>query len=81
MYDAALFYAKKAEKQSRILAKYHYKKNQYMLATIHRAENTDNQNTLLTNIFCLERLSKTLPIIMPLHPRTRKRSHSNFQLY
>jgi UDP-GlcNAc3NAcA epimerase len=72
MYDAALYYADKAEKFSNILSKLHYQKSDYILATIHRAENT-NDSEQLTNIFsALERISKTLPVVMPLHPRTRK---------
>ena len=43
---------------------------QYYLATIHRAENTDDPNKLRTIINAFEQLDK--PIIMPLHPRTRK---------
>ena len=45
-------------------------KKQYYLATIHRAENTDDPNKLRTIINAFEQLDK--PIIMPLHPRTRK---------
>jgi UDP-N-acetylglucosamine 2-epimerase (non-hydrolysing) len=42
---------------------------QYVLATIHRPENTDNPERLRV---ILEELSKLgLPVLLPLHPRTR----------
>jgi len=42
----------------------------YLLATIHRAENTDNIENLETIFLAL---SKTgLPVVLPIHPRTKK---------
>lgn len=72
MYDAALFFADKAGKKSRILQQLDIKDNEYILATIHRAENTNNKDRLLRIFTALEHVSATLPIVMPLHPRTRK---------
>jgi UDP-GlcNAc3NAcA epimerase len=72
MYDAALFYAKKAQTSSAILNKVNYNKGNYILATIHRAENTNDAATLLSIFAALEKICKTLSIVMPLHPRTRK---------
>jgi|LSQX01.1.fsa_nt_gb UDP-N-acetylglucosamine 2-epimerase len=46
------------------------KEKHYYLATIHRAENTDNLHKLREIFFALERLDK--PVLLPLHPRTRK---------
>ena len=44
--------------------------NEYYLATIHRAENTDNPEKL-SNIFkAFSELDK--PVLLPLHPRTKK---------
>jgi UDP-N-acetylglucosamine 2-epimerase (non-hydrolysing) len=43
--------------------------DEYVLATIHRPENTDDPQRLRT---ILEELSKLgLPVVLPLHPRTR----------
>ena len=42
-----------------------------MLATIHRAENTDHTGRLLAIADALEAVAKTLPVVWPLHPRTR----------
>lgn len=43
----------------------------YVLATIHRAENTDDPERLLGILRVLERAA--LPVLMPIHPRTRRR--------
>ncbi len=72
MYDAALFYAEKAAKSSHILHHLNHPPGEYILATIHRAENTNDSNRLTTIFTSLQRISKTLPVVMPLHPRTRK---------
>jgi UDP-GlcNAc3NAcA epimerase len=42
MYDAALYYGAKAERQSQILDDLQLEDKNYILATVHRAENTDN---------------------------------------
>jgi len=42
----------------------------YYLATIHRAENTDNSQKLQDVFMALSKMDK--PVLMPLHPRTRK---------
>lgn len=71
MYDAALYYGEKAQGHSQILSKLN-RNDAYILATIHRAENTDDYARLLVIFTALEKISKTLPIVMPLHPRTHK---------
>jgi UDP-GlcNAc3NAcA epimerase len=43
----------------------------YVLATVHRNYNTDRPERLLAVLACLER--SPLPVLMPLHPRTRAR--------
>jgi UDP-GlcNAc3NAcA epimerase len=69
MYDVALAFGKKAREKSRILEQLELKSRSYILATIHRPENTDNPKRL-RSVF--EGLSKVeLPVIVPLHPRTR----------
>jgi UDP-GlcNAc3NAcA epimerase len=44
----------------------------FILCTIHRAENTDNQDVFLRIITALNEISREMRIVMPLHPRTRK---------
>lgn len=45
----------------------------YALATLHRDRNVDDPDNLALLLSAFVQLSKTLPIIMPLHPRTQKR--------
>jgi UDP-GlcNAc3NAcA epimerase len=44
---------------------------EYVLATIHRAENTDDSDRLRTIFSALAELSRDLPVVLPAHPRTR----------
>lgn len=67
MYDAALFYRSKAKKPS--LVKFD---SDFVLATIHRAENTDAPNRLAEIIGALNEIAGKTPVILPLHPRTKK---------
>jgi len=71
MYDAALFYGGKADEESHILERLQINSKKYILATIHRAENTDNRSRLIAIIDGF-RLSKQT-IILPLHPRTKNK--------
>lgn len=50
----------------------------FALATVHRAENTDNPDRLCAIMDALDNIG--IPVILPLHPRTKQRlSHINFQ--
>ncbi|MCM1992502.1 non-hydrolyzing UDP-N-acetylglucosamine 2-epimerase [Oceanirhabdus seepicola] len=70
MYDGVLFFSELSKKKSQILEKSHLKKNEYILATIHRAENTNHQDRLKSIFKGLEESGEN--IILPLHPRTNK---------
>jgi len=78
MYDSILYYSKLAEKKSTILkdlnllATYDSRLTSYYLATLHRAENTDNPKKLKSILRALNEIGKNTPIILPLHPRTKK---------
>lgn len=65
MYDAAMFYKSKACKPAAKLPQ------KYMLCTIHRAENTDNIAKLMAIFAALEKKSPEIPVVIPIHPRTR----------
>jgi UDP-GlcNAc3NAcA epimerase len=67
MYDAALFYKCKAQKPPTLKFD-----GDFVLATIHRAENTDNPNKLAEIIGALNEIAATKQVILPLHPRTKK---------
>lgn len=79
MYDAALFYGKKAQEKSDVLHSLQLKPHEYILATIHRAENTDDPNRLKNMFTALNRLAEQHKMIMPLHPRTRKLIEMHFE--
>ena len=48
------------------------KENNFVYVTLHRPSNVDNREILNTIISDLDRLSTSLPVCFPLHPRTRK---------
>jgi len=72
MYDAALYYAARAELQSTVLSEMTLTPHKYALATVHRAENTDDLDRLKVICGTLARLAGQMPVIFPVHPRTRK---------
>ena len=72
MYDVALFYGNKAVQNSTILQHLDLVSGNFALVTCHRAENTDYPVRLKEILIALEQLAKTLPIVFPLHPRTKK---------
>lgn len=67
MQDAALLFTKKAVPPAADLP------DEFVLATLHRAENTDNPERLSAIVTALNEIHRTLvPVVLPLHPRTRK---------
>ncbi len=73
MQDAALFYRDKAANKSIIIEKLGLKAQPFALCTIHRAENTDVPERLRNIFAALEDISREMPVVLPLHPRTRKK--------
>jgi UDP-GlcNAc3NAcA epimerase len=71
MFDAAIFFGAKAETSSRILQKIGINTKSYILATIHRAENTDDKQRLVSILEGFHKTDQT--IVWPLHPRTKAR--------
>lgn len=72
MYDATVFATDKAEKSSTVLNDLGLNSKGYALATVHRAENTDERQQLLAVVEFLKDRSREHPVVMPLHPRTRQ---------
>ncbi|MFA7351308.1 MAG: UDP-N-acetylglucosamine 2-epimerase (non-hydrolyzing) [Methylotenera sp.] len=72
MYDVALFYRDRARQQSVILNNLSLAKGGFALATCHRAENTDDPQRLGEILSALAKVAIKLPVVFPIHPRTRK---------
>lgn len=72
MYDVALFYRARARQHSTALQTLGVTHGSFALATCHRAENTDDPKRLGAILSALADLSNQLPVVLPLHPRTRK---------
>lgn len=70
MFDAVIHFRKIAASKSNILEKCNIKGKEYILTTIHRAENTNDISRLKNIIDALNESKKE--IILPLHPRTKK---------
>ncbi len=66
MQDVAIFYSNLAQKPDFELPE------KFILSTIHRAENTDDPKRLTSIFNALSEISNDIPIILPLHPRTKK---------
>ncbi len=70
MYDA-LMWAAAQEKGPSILDTLDLEPGKYLLATVHRAENTDDPNRLKGILAAFEQVQETL--VWPVHPRTRQK--------
>lgn len=71
MQDAAYYYFERAKSESTLLQRLNLRTS-FVLATLHRQENTDNADNLRAIIEGLNRINRDVPVIMPLHPRTAK---------
>jgi UDP-GlcNAc3NAcA epimerase len=72
MKDAVEYYSKVSAKKSSIIADLKLTKNEFVLATIHRQENTEHIDQIVSIFKGLEAISKEKQVVIPLHPRTRK---------
>lgn len=71
MYDAALYYGKRAEARRSLLGRLGLVGGDYVLVTVHRAENTDDPARLRNIAQALVELAKETSLVFPLHPRTK----------
>lgn len=67
MYDVALYYKDRAKKPNIVFPK------EFILCTLHRAENTENLQKMKNIFEALNKISSQIPVIMPLHPRTQNK--------
>ena len=70
MYDAFINFNKEIVNRK---DSFHKLGSNYILATIHRPENTDFKKKLISIFSSLDKLNRKKRVVMPLHPRTRKK--------
>jgi UDP-GlcNAc3NAcA epimerase len=71
MYDVTLHAGDAARQKSRILERLGLAPKRYALATVHRAENTDDPAALAAVLTYMRDQARQQPVVLPLHPRTR----------
>lgn len=71
MKDAVEFYSETSNEKSSIISNLNLNLNDFVLATIHRQENTDSLEKLKSIFDGLEIINKQKQVILPLHPRTK----------
>lgn len=81
MYDAVLYYKESIDQKSTVIKSLGLTNKKFVLATIHRAENTDNSARLSSICKAMNQINKEASVILPLHPRTKALlAKSNIQL-
>jgi UDP-GlcNAc3NAcA epimerase len=81
MYDNSLYFSSMAESKTTILERLKLEKNKFILATIHRNNNTDEPvrlNALFRSLHDIS-LKYKLDVVLPLHPRTSKLLETNLE--
>ncbi len=71
MIDSLILNLKKAEK-IRAYEKFGLSPKKYCLLTLHRPSNVDNEKSLTNIFYALEYIKEKIPVIFPVHPRTKK---------
>lgn len=75
MQDAATYYSQTSERKRKLSEDIF--QGDFILATLHRAENTDDPTRLRGIVDALNMLHKSIRVVMPLHPRTKKTIEAN----
>lgn len=71
MYDASLMFRDVARSRPSPLDEFGVSEKGYVLATCHRAENTDDPVRLKSILSALSAIAEETSVILPIHPRTR----------
>lgn len=72
MKDAVTFYGETSAEKSSIIKRLNLKQNEFVLATIHRQENTNDIRKMKDIFLSLEAIHPKKKVVLPLHPRTQK---------
>jgi UDP-GlcNAc3NAcA epimerase len=81
MYDVSLYFGQRVQHGTGLMARLGLTPKSYVLATIHRAENADNPRRLGVIVDALIATAKILPVVWPIHPRTRDALKKTGKLY
>jgi UDP-GlcNAc3NAcA epimerase len=81
MKDAVAYYSQFSEEKSTVVSDLKLQKGEFVLATIHRQENTDDINKLRSIFEGLEKISTNKKVVIPLHPRTKAILEKNNLVY
>lgn len=72
MKDAVEYYGKTSSEKSTVIDDLNIGDKVFVLATIHRQENTDDVDKIQSIFKALEEIHKKCQVVLPLHPRTKK---------
>jgi len=75
MFDNSLYFAKIAEEKSKVLENNQLNDKNFILATVHRNDNTDDENRLrmIFDALCEASVKTGMEVVFPVHPRTSKK--------
>lgn len=71
MFDVALLHGSRVDAGGAALQRWQLAPGSYALATVHRAENTDDPQRLANIVDALINLANLVPVVWPVHPRTK----------
>jgi UDP-GlcNAc3NAcA epimerase len=71
MYDVALHHSARVQPKGGILAKLGLSPKDYILTTVHRAENTEDSLRMTAIVEAMQKVANSIPVVWPLHPHTR----------
>jgi UDP-GlcNAc3NAcA epimerase len=74
MLDVALGFAEHSEQFAPLLERLGVQSKSFALCSVHRAENTDEREPLALLAEVIKATARKLPVVLPLHPRTRARA-------
>ncbi len=81
MKDAVSYYSKTSKAKAKVYQDLKLEEGNFVLATIHRQETTDNLDNLKSVFEGLSKINKEKRVIMPLHPRTKNVLEKNNLYY
>jgi UDP-N-acetylglucosamine 2-epimerase (non-hydrolysing) len=68
-----LFQSRERAQRSSVLAALGLSASEYIVLTLHRPSNVDDTRSLGRMLAAIERIQADLPVVFPVHPRTRQR--------